>query len=328
MNQQRNQVKRAPKPIEESINGVFLVDKPRGITSHDVVGRMRRILREKRIGHAGTLDPMATGLLVVLVGEATKLEPYLAKVDKTYEATLTLGRSTDTFDAEGQTVAEGPIDRELLADEARIRAAFEVELARTEQIPPAHSAIHVDGVRSYELARKGVDVELAARAVRIRTLSAPVVDMEAGTIRLEMTVAKGYYVRSFARDVSTSLGTPLHLSALRRTACSALSIARATSLEEPQEAHLARAWSIPEALRESGVQLATADEETALRVRQGKPFLVDAEGAGPVGVLEQSGGLLAMAERRDDAFHVLRGFDPRARLGRQPSSVAPASPGT
>ena len=298
-----------------AISGVFLVDKPRGMTSHDVVARMRRILREKKIGHAGTLDPMATGLLVVLVREATKLEPYLAKVDKTYDATLTLGRSTSTFDAEGETTEEAPFDAELLRDLTRLRAALDVEIARTEQIPPAHSAIHVNGTRSYELARKGIDVELPARAVSIRSLSAPTVDAAAGTISLTMTVAKGYYVRSFARDVGNSLGTPLHLSGLRRTACSALSIDRATPLESTRDVHVAAARSLTEALRDCGVELIAVDEETALRVRQGKSFHVDASSTGSaIGIVEGSGGLLAMAEVRGEAFHVLRGFDPRAIL--------------
>ena len=296
-----------------SLSGVFLVDKPRGMTSHDVVARMRRVLREKKIGHAGTLDPMATGLLVVLVGEGTKLEPYLAKVDKTYEATLTFGRSTATFDADGETTEERPLDASLLRDQGRLRAAFDVERARAEQIPPAHSAIHVNGRRSYELARKGIEVELPARAVSIRALSAPVVDVEAGTVHLTLTVTKGYYVRSFARDVSLSLGTPLHLSFLRRTACSALSIEHATALAAPRELHIAGARTLTDALRHSGHSLITVDDETALRVQQGKPFALPLACADVVGILHTS-NLLAMAERRGDTFHVLRGFDPGAIL--------------
>ncbi len=312
-----------------SLSGVFLVDKPRGLTSHDVVGRMRRILREKKIGHAGTLDPMATGLLVVLVGEGTKLEPYLAKVDKSYEATLTLGRGTDTFDAEGATTEEVAYAPSMLADASRLRAALDVELARTEQIPPAHSAIHVDGVRSYELARKGIDVALPARAVSIRALSEPEVDVDAGTIHVRMTVAKGYYVRSFARDVSISLGLPLHLSGLRRTACSTLSIARATPLESARDVHASRALSLTEALRESGVTLAAVDEDGALRVRQGKAFQVVTSSSDPcLGIVNGSGALLAMAERREDGFHVLRGFDPTASLASAETTSDRTSPET
>ncbi len=150
--------------------GVVLIDKPPGMTSHDVVSRMRRRLRTKRVGHAGTLDPMATGLLLVLFGEGTKLEPYLSTADKRYRATVAFGRSTDTFDKEGTTVAEvaptpalvaelRDLERDLRAPAPLLRAALESELARREQFPPAFSAIKVDGVRSHRLARKGAALQ-------------------------------------------------------------------------------------------------------------------------------------------------------------------------
>ncbi|WP_441286053.1 tRNA pseudouridine synthase B [Sorangium sp. KYC3313] len=169
--------------------GVLVIDKPRGPTSHDVVARLRRALGVKRIGHAGTLDPMASGVLVVLVGEATKLAPYLTAQDKRYTARVVLGVGTDTLDADGEIMATqplppwldaelgalagagGPLGGEALARAApRIAAAIDAERARREQAPPAYSAIKVAGQRSYALARAGQAVELSARAVEVRSL--------------------------------------------------------------------------------------------------------------------------------------------------------------
>lgn len=196
-----------------------------------MVARVRKLFSTREVGHAGTLDPMATGVLVVAIGEATKLVAYLTADDKTYEARLVLGRTTDTLDEEGAVVAEAPVPPELRAALAAMRnaeeplpqlpelieAALRHERARTEQVPPAFSAISIDGVRAHERARRGEVVELAPRPVAVRSFVvtggglAPEPWLD---VRLE--VAKGYYVRSAARDLAESLGTVAHLSQLRR----------------------------------------------------------------------------------------------------------------
>jgi len=226
--------------------GIVLIDKPSGMTSHDVVARMRRRLGTKRVGHAGTLDPMATGLLVVLFGEGTKLEPYLSISDKAYEAVIAFGRSTDTLDAEGQTIAEeapsAELVRELCDLEADLeraaplfQAALEQERARREQIPPAFSAIKVDGVRSHRLARKGELLDLPARNVRILELAlrraSSAKPETLPSVALYLLVTKGYYVRSFARDLGEALGCSSHLAGLRRVAAGSFEIARAAALD-------------------------------------------------------------------------------------------------
>lgn len=204
------------------VSGVLVVDKERGPTSHDVVARVRKQLKTRHVGHAGTLDPMATGVLVVTVGEATKLVPYLTADDKAYEATLLLGIETDTLDADGREVTRAPVPPELAA---RLDAAIAAERARTMQVPPAYSAIKIGGQRAHELARKGEAPELAPREVAVRSLAASVVSPN--ELRLVLEVAKGYFVRSLARDLAAALGTVGHLTALRRTRSGAFTLADA-----------------------------------------------------------------------------------------------------
>lgn len=297
-------------------SGVLPVDKPRGPTSHDVVARVRRALGLRRVGHAGTLDPMATGLLLVLVGEATKLEPYLASNAKRYRAELTLGRATDTLDAEGTTLEEAPLDAELAAelDRAavtpadlgpRLRAALDAERARREQIPPAFSAIKVAGRKSYDLARAGRAPELAARPITVRALS--LIAVRPPALELEVEASKGYYVRSLARDLATGLGALGHLSALRRVASGDFSVDEALSLDGlgPGTA------LVPprDALARAGVPALALGADEALAVRQGKRL------PAPIGVesptlacVDPDGRLIAIARVEEGALVVARGF--------------------
>jgi len=208
------------------VDGVLIVDKPRGPTSHDVVAKVRRALGTKSVGHAGTLDPMATGVLVVAVGEATKLVPYLSAADKEYDATVTLGVATDTLDAEGRETSRAEVPASWRAS---LEGALEAERKRTMQLPPVFSAIHAKGARAHELARRGAAVELDERPVRVVSLDVTrVADAELG---LRLTVSKGYYVRALARDLAARLGTVGHLSALRRVRAGAFSIAQAVLVD-------------------------------------------------------------------------------------------------
>jgi tRNA pseudouridine55 synthase len=305
-------------PKAPSKTGVVLVDKPAGMTSHDVVSRLRRALGERRVGHAGTLDPMATGLLVGLVGEATKLEPYVASASKSYVAAITLGRSTDTLDAEGATTEVADLapwlEAELAAgatgdlDRApRVRAALDTLQARTHQVPPAHSAIHVDGTRSYELARRGVAVALPPRPAKLLTCEwLPTVPrVEGPTIHVFAHVEKGFYVRAFARDLCELLEVPGHLSALRRTASGGFRLEDATPLESVGSARL---LSLEAALERAGVPLVALSEVDAEHVRHGRALPPRAELVGTVALLGPSGRLLAVADASERAIRVSRGF--------------------
>ena len=229
----------AKKP---EFSGVAIIDKPIGPTSHDMVARVRRRLGQRSVGHAGTLDPFASGVLVVAMGQGTKLVPYLTAAEKTYSATLMLGATTATFDPTEPISLRAPLPADLAAELAdgggsvRLSAAMDIERGRTQQTPPMHSAIHVDGVRAYSLARQGVQVDLPPREVAVRELSVESctlhTDRETASLTLRLTVTKGYYVRALARDLAQSLGTVGHLTALRRTAAAPFTIAEASSIEE------------------------------------------------------------------------------------------------
>lgn len=191
--------------------GILVVDKPVGPTSHDVVGWTRRALGTKAVGHAGTLDPFASGVLVVLVGDATKLASYATSQDKSYRTELFLGRETDTLDREGQTTAERAVPS---LDHARIEAALATMVGPVQQLPPRFSAIKKDGVRHYERARRGEAIDVEPRAVVLH--EARLLGWEPERIEVELLTGKGYYVRSFGRDLAMELGTCGHLASLRR----------------------------------------------------------------------------------------------------------------
>ena len=197
-------------------HGVVLIDKPKGPTSFDVVAEVRRRIGSKRVGHTGTLDPMATGLLPICIGEATKLVPFLTDCDKAYEAEIVFGVTTTTGDAEGEVVDRK--DASAL-DAVALQAAVQALTGRIEQRPPMYSAVKVNGRRLYELAREGVEVERQARSIEVLSLTLELLRIENETAihRLCIRCTKGTYVRVIAEDLGAALGVGAHLSALRRT---------------------------------------------------------------------------------------------------------------
>jgi tRNA pseudouridine55 synthase len=211
--------------------GFVVVDKPGGLTSHDVVARLRRLARTRRVGHAGTLDPMATGVLVLGIERATRLLPYAAGHDKAYQATIRLGESTVTDDAEGEVTAT--VDAAHLTQE-RIVGALDAFRGDIQQVPSAVSAIKIKGVRSYARVRQGQEVELAARPVTISRLDVLGVRVGDRTVDvdIELTCSPGTYVRALARDLGVALGVGGHLVALRRTAVGGFTLAEAVPLAD------------------------------------------------------------------------------------------------
>jgi len=220
--------------------GLIVVDKSAGMTSHDVVSRVRRLARTRRVGHGGTLDPMATGVLVIGVGRATRLLTYVIGSDKTYTATIRLGQSTVTDDAEGEVVSSVPADD---VDEAAVRSGMAALSGEISQVPSAVSAIKVDGRRAYARVRAGEDVALAARPVRVDRFDLLAIRHGPEVVDLDVEVAcsSGTYVRALARDLGTGLGVGGHLTALRRTAIAAagpgagFTLAEAATLDELAE---------------------------------------------------------------------------------------------
>lgn len=218
-----------------AVNALVAVNKPLGLSSHDVVNRVRRALGERRVGHAGTLDPAASGVLVVGIGQATKLLGMLTLDRKAYVAQIEFGSATDTDDAEGEVVRRAPVPSEL-SDPAFAAEALRGLLGEQDQVPPAYSAISVNGKRAYAMAREGQQVELAARHVTVH--GADLVGVEAGE-KLVWTcsfdVSKGTYVRSLARDLGERLGTCAHLCGLVRTRAGAVGLGDCLTLEQLAE---------------------------------------------------------------------------------------------
>ena len=212
-------------------SGLVNVDKPGGWTSHGVVARIRRLAGTRRVGHAGTLDPMATGVLVVGVGKATRLLGYLALAEKEYSATVRLGQVTDTDDAEGEVIAE---KHAAGLDQERLLAAAASLTGEIEQVPPAVSAIKVGGKRAYRLAREGRPAELAARTVTVHALNVLASRPQAGLldVDVEVSCSSGTYIRAIARDLGVLLGVGGHLTALRRTRVGPYSVAGARTLDQ------------------------------------------------------------------------------------------------
>lgn len=220
-----------PKEME----GVLLVDKPKGLTSHDVVYHLRRKLQIKKIGHAGTLDPMATGVLVMLIGKATRISQYLMSVDKVYEGEATLGVVTDSQDAEGEIMSTQPVPE---LTEARVREVMKGFLGDQYQTPPMHSAIKIGGVPLYKLARKGEEVEREPRFIRIAAFN--LLSFATPKITFDLHCTKGTYVRTVASDLGQKLDCGAHLSALRRTGSGKFTIGQCLPLEQIE------ALSLPE----------------------------------------------------------------------------------
>jgi tRNA pseudouridine55 synthase len=288
------------------VNGLLLVDKPRGPTSHDLVSGARRLYGTRAVGHAGTLDPMASGLLLLLFGEATKLSAYLTAADKRYVATIRFGRSTDSLDAEGAVVEERDLPDGWLGDEA-LEQAVRAERARTEQVPPGFSAIHVGGARAYEASRRGIAVVLPARPVQVHELQ--VCSRSSAELELSLSVSKGYYVRSLARDLSDRLGVPGHLSALRRVSSGPFHIEEAAAWPLAQPAAL---MPVAAAARRA-LEPADLTEDGAARARVGKTltlgdFVTD-PGPGLTAWFSPEGHLVALGQRTEEGhFAVRRGF--------------------
>jgi len=270
-----------------SIHGLAVVDKPAGVTSHDVVGMMRRRLHERRVGHAGTLDPDATGVLLVGVGNATRLLRFLTALGKTYTADVVLGVETSTLDASGEVTAT----HVMSVTPDQVSAVVERHLTGPiMQVPPMVSALKIDGRRLHELAREGIEVERQPRPVTIhRFLVEPTADPL--VYRIEVTCSSGTYVRTLAADLGTLLGGGAHLRDLRRTACGSFGEADAAS---PDDAVL---LTPAEAMRD--YPAVTVSDEVVAMVRNGRA-LPAFPGDGPWAVLDPHGELVAMYESSPD----------------------------
>ena len=293
-------------------HGILVVDKARGPTSHDVVAKARRALNTGRIGHAGTLDPMATGVLVLGVGEGTKLVPWLTADDKSYVADVRLGLATNSGDMDGETVSEAPVPALSSADVQRAAEGF---LGTHLQRVPALSAVRVDGERLYEKARRGEVVDAPERSVTLHAVAAELVDPQ--TIRVELRAAKGFYVRSFGEMLAQRLGTRGHLVALRRTTSGRFDLTDAVptaSLEVERGEGRESLPLLP--LADAAARLfptVVLDEGGLEDARHGRRVSLssDVTGAAEAALVYGEGAarrLVALARVEEDGLHVVRGF--------------------
>jgi tRNA pseudouridine55 synthase len=281
------------------MNGVVLIDKPAGCTSHDVVNRWRRLAGTKRTGHLGTLDPMATGLLALVTGTATRLARFFEKEYKTYAAKIRFGVVSDTYDADGEVKETG----ELPADTAAIAEALHSFEGRFQQTPPPVSAKKIKGVPAYKLARKDIPVELAPVEVEVKRLD--IESISPDELRITATVSSGTYIRSLAHDLGQRLGCGAILSGLRRTQVGGFGVERAKTLDELYElASAGRLWQaiVPAAELLPQFPIEYVDATTEAQIRQGRDFrtspFVVRSGAPFVKALSQSGELIAIGELR------------------------------
>ena len=262
----------ARKRKGEAISGWVNLDKPYGLGSTQAVGKVRWLFKAQKAGHAGTLDPLATGILPIALGEATKTVSFLMDADKTYRFTIEWGRSTASFDAEGATTATS----DVRPDRAAVEAALPAFIGEISQVPPAFSAIKIDGERAYDLARAGAEVVIEARTVTVhdaRVIGQP----DADHVEIEVDCGKGTYVRAIARDLAEQLGACGHVSALRRTRVGPFTEESAVTLEYLEQlcdrgAALEALAPVETALDDIPV-LAVTDEE-AFRLTQGRPVVL------------------------------------------------------
>jgi tRNA pseudouridine55 synthase len=281
-------------------NGLLLVDKPQGLTSHDVVARVRRILHEKKVGHAGTLDPMATGLLVLAVGPSTRLLRFAQSETKRYTGAVKFGVATDSHDADGVVVDERPVP---VLTSALVNATATAMLGRQEQIPPMVSAIQIDGQRLHELARRGVEVERPARTITVSAFT--LLATEDPTVwRFDVECSVGTYVRVLLSDLAQRLGTVGHLVALRRTKSGSHDVEDAMTLERLNDV-VAEGGDVlaPPAAFVTALAHVTLRDEQVRAVRMGQRVTLDETfGDDEIAAVDADGALIGILQRRQESW--------------------------
>ena len=273
--------------LTTEVAGLLLVDKPAGMTSHDVVSIVRRGVHTRRVGHAGTLDPFATGLLVLLVGRGTRLMPFIDGEPKVYDATIAFGAETDTDDATGQTTREAALPVASAIDDGIARLSGEIM-----QIPPAYSAKQVDGTRAYAAARRGKQLALAPARVTIhewKTLS-----RDDATLSVRIVCSGGTYIRALARDLGRLSGSAAHLAALRRLRSGVFDVTDAATLDAVRAGEI-EVRSLREAIPSLATRSLTASE--LARVLHGNPVIDEAIRFDRLAMVDENGELVAIAER-------------------------------
>lgn len=282
-------------------SGILIVDKPAGWTSQDVVSKLRGVLREKRVGHGGTLDPMATGVLPVFVGRATRAVEFFEHADKTYEATLRLGLTTDTQDTTGTALETRPVS----VDEASVRAVLPRFTGVQQQVPPMYSAVKIGGKKLYELARAGKEIERKPREITV--FSIELLDFSNDSARLRIHCSKGTYIRTLCHDIGAALGCGGCMAALRRVQAGAYSVEDAVTLDEIVAHPAPQALLKPVDTLFAALPRLTLTPAQEKCVRNGAAFTCK-PGAGRCRAYSPSGEFLALCEVTDGTLKTVKSF--------------------
>jgi tRNA pseudouridine55 synthase len=286
--------------VKNVVSGVLVVDKPVGLTSHDVVQIIRRGTGIRRAGHTGTLDPRASGVLVILVGPAVRLSEYVSASDKRYQATVHLGSSTDTYDAEGVITGSPTVSVDQI-DEDKFNDVLQQFTGEIEQVPPPYSAVKVQGRKAYEMAREGEEVDLAPRMINVYSLD--VLEWAPPEVVIDVYCSSGTYVRSLANDLGKELGTGAHLVGLRRTKSGRFTLRDAVPLRRLQEAFDAGNWYrylIPAAEALAEWPQIELDPSQVELIRHGHRITSDIEEKGMARAITQQGDLVALLEYSEE----------------------------
>ncbi len=284
------------------MEGILLIDKPVGPSSFDVVHKVRKVAGTKRVGHAGTLDPLASGLLVIALGPYTKLAGYLTESAKVYETEIRLGITTSTDDGEGEIIKESPIEH---ISAVQVQEALRKFVGKIKQAPPQFSAIKINGVRAYKMARESIDFEIAPREVEI--ISIDIIKIALPTVHIKVHCSKGTYIRSLARDVGETLGCGAMASSIRRIKSGSFCLSQALSFEnlevDAMKHHILREC---EALG-SLFSYSISDEDMS-RAKHGRPFLAPSHVPEDISVALYDNKIVAITKRENNYCTILRGF--------------------
>lgn len=292
----RDREKMEKEDVKNVVSGVLVVDKPVGLTSHDVVQIIRRGTGIRRAGHTGTLDPRASGVLVILIGPAVRLSEYVSASDKRYQATVHLGSSTDTYDSEGVVVgmSDVPVDE---IDEDQFTEVLEHFIGEIEQVPPPYSAVKVQGRKAYEIAREGEEIDLSPRIINVYSLD--VLEWAPPEVVIDVYCSSGTYVRSLANDLGKELGTGAHLVGLRRTKSGRFTLRDAVPLRRLQESFDAGNWYrylIPAAEALADWPMLELEAEQVELIRHGHRIPAEPGAKGLARAVTQQGDLVALLE--------------------------------
>ena len=283
------------------INGVLNVWKEAGFTSHDVVAKLRGILHQKKIGHTGTLDPDATGVLPVCLGKGTRLCDMLTDETKTYEALLHLGIATDTQDMSGTVTAEAPVT----VTEEEVRDCIASFAGEQQQVPPMYSALKVNGKKLYELAREGIEIERKARTVHFYEIS--ILEVKLPLVRMEVTCSKGTYIRTLCHDLGQALGCGGCMAALRRTMAAGFRIEEAVTLERAQEEREALLLPLDEYFR-TYPRFTVQNETQEKRAYNGNAFTARGVADGEYRVYDRAGNFLSLSRAEGGELRAIKNF--------------------